>query len=94
MKQMSKEEVLDKELSDFIEYPHYGMNDFQRRSALSAMDLFAKEMAIGFAEFAEKNFSFSYGTYDPLNINLNRNKFTQEEYTPEQLYDEYLKQIQ
>jgi len=73
---MTKEEILDNALPDVIEYPHYNLDNFQRRVALDAMDEYAKSQVIAYElwinEMLMDDSSFSY------------------EKTPEQLYNLFL----
>lgn len=51
----SKEEILNSQMPDLIEYPHYSLNNFQESTVYEAMDEYAKQMAIGFADFIQEN---------------------------------------
>ena len=53
---MTQDEIIDKaEGDDISEYPHYALNDFQRRTAMEAMDMWAKQQALLFNEWMEDN---------------------------------------
>lgn len=63
------------------------------KKAMEMADAHAKEIAIGFADWVEKNYSFSFGTYEAIDHATQRNVLPHVEYTTEQLYNLYLNSV-
>jgi hypothetical protein len=76
-----KEQLLD-QIDAGVHSPDF------KEQLLKAMDIFAKQEAINFAEFIELNFSYSNGSYSPKNVN----NFSIDDLTIPQLYKLYTKQ--
>jgi len=55
MEQKTKDEIIDQELPDTIEYSHYDLNDFQRRLTKDCMDIWAESRVVDFDEWKAKN---------------------------------------
>lgn len=82
----------DEALAKFSDDRYCMMFPFGYNMLYNSMDLFAEQIAIGFADFTEKYFSYSYGSYDTVDVNYYpyTDLSTKQVY---QLYLEYLKTL-
>lgn len=65
---------------------------YHENDALEAMSIWGKNESIGFAQWVEKNYSFSLGTYEAIDPVTARVLLPRVEYTTEELYTIYQEQ--